>query len=199
MRRLANLLFLSALGIALSACSSVGSGRGAAGPTSSSSHHCGRTLRKAVLRVAREMAGIEWAGSARCAVVVRKVFKMAGLELPAGGNDEGSRPFDWPLTKNLPQGPEYANSLDQDNLGPRLPPDQIQSGDLLFITDTIPGYEHGVVTHVAIAISQDEMVDWSSSQQRVVRRAIATFPGITGVRRPKWFQFPRVSCCCPAS
>lgn len=124
-------------------------------------------MRENVLGVAREWVGREFrAGEVeQCANFVREVFRQA--EVPLG---VASRPSDWELTSGLPQGPDYANSLFGDEVGPQVPLDQLQAGDLLAFRNTYSGdFPADCITHVGIYVGENQMIDRSTSDQPVRR------------------------------
>lgn len=115
-------------------------------------------------------AAREWVGRAfcegeveQCANFVRQVFGEAGVSLAVA-----RRPVDWELTADLPQGPDYANSFFSDEVGVRVPFDELEPGDLLAFRNTYQGdFPPDSITHVGIYSGDNKMIDRSTASEPV--------------------------------
>ncbi len=141
-----------------------------------------------VVKRARAWIGQDFAPgqSAQCANFVRSVFRDVGYELP-----QAAHPDDLVVNPGEDLAPSYADSLAGDEIGPKIPRDQVQGGDLVLFANTYGGYPEGTITHVGIATDHDYMVDRSTSAHPVLERPIGTFWGEAGsfaeARRPRQF------------
>lgn len=115
-----------------------------------------------------------------CASFVRQVFLEAGVKLGVA-----NKPSDHALTRRLPQGPSYANSLAGDEIGIKVPSEaHLAAGDLVFWSGTDPKYPPGVITHVGIYVGGGKVVDRGDA--RVEERPMSTFRHFVEGRRPKF-------------
>jgi cell wall-associated NlpC family hydrolase len=115
-----------------------------------------------------------------CASFVRRVFLEAGIDLPVA-----AKPSDHALTRRMPQGPSYANSLAGDEIGARLGSQrELQQGDLVFWSGTDSKYPPGVITHVGIYVGGGKVIDRGDS--RVEERPMTTFRHFVEARRPNF-------------
>lgn len=91
----------------------------------------------------------------QCANFVRRVAREAGLILPVA-----ERPFDLALTRELPQGPAFANSFFSVAGGRLLGFGDLRSGDLVAFRDTYQGeFPAGCITHVGIWFGDGIVID----------------------------------------
>lgn len=121
-----------------------------------------------VLCVAQSWVGLDFKKGRveQCAAFVRAVFGEAAVPLQVA-----SKPIDWELTRELPQGPDFANSLFSDEVGVKVSSlEEARAGDLLAFRDTYTGeFPEGCVTHVGIYAGDGAMIDRSTSDQPVRR------------------------------
>lgn len=105
----------------------------------------------------------------QCAVEVRRGAEVKGLDLGITKN-----PLDYGMTKHMPQGPGYANSLAGSDITRFVKPGEAKAGDLVFFQNTDPKYLQGVITHVAViskvfADGTKEIIHASSGLKKVTR------------------------------
>lgn len=138
---------------------------------------------QAVVQRAREHVRQPWRDNGPgpfCASFVRQIFLEAGVKLGVA-----NKPSDHALTRSMPQGPSYANSLAGDEIGARVASEtQLNAGDLVFWSGTDPKFPPGVITHVGIYIGGEQVVDRGSV--RVEERPMSTFRHFVEGRRPKF-------------
>jgi cell wall-associated NlpC family hydrolase len=139
----------------------------------------------AVLEHARKHLRQPWRDSGPgpfCASFVRRVFLEAGIKLPVAAT-----PSDYALTRRLPQGPSYANSLAGDEIGGRITSQKdLLAGDLVFWSGTDPKYPPGVITHVGIYVGDGKVIDRGDS--KVEERPMSTFRQFVEARRPTFMR-----------
>ena len=122
-------------------------------------------LRDTLLARAKSWVGHEFAGNKeeQCARFVRRVLAETGMQVPAC-----EKPFDFHLTGELDQGPDFANSFFSAVNGDLLGYADLQPGDLLAFRDTYEGdFPKGCITHVGIYLKEDTMIDRSTQGEPV--------------------------------
>ena len=138
-----------------------------------------------VVRVAESWVGLDFKKGRveQCAAFVRAVFGEAAVPL-----EVASRPVDFELTRELPQGPDFANSFFSDEVGVRVGSlQEARAGDLLAFRDTYEGdFPSGCITHVGIYVGQGCMIDRSTGDQAVRRICLDAWwlERLVEVRRP---------------
>lgn len=148
------------------------------------------TVRK-VVEVARSWNGQDshtagYGAYPFCASFVRYVFRTVlgeKGEMPV----VPSPPYYRKLGLSFAAGKWYADSMAGDEVGPAIPPSQMQPGDLLFFRNTYPGWAEGTITHIGICLEHGGlMADAGSGGIVHVRDQAVYFPGLlVEVRRPK--------------
>ncbi len=114
-------------------------------------------LRATFLNRAKSWVGHRYRASEaeQCANFVRRVAREAGIALPVA-----ERPFDLGLTRELPQGPAFANSFFSVIGGRLLGFGDLKRGDLVAFRDTYEGdFPAGCITHVGIWMGEGTIVD----------------------------------------
>ncbi len=136
----------------------------------------------------RNIRGVKGCPGETCAFFVRHVFKEAL-------HDAGKMPVahNRPYYKNtgirqLTTNENFADGLAGDEIGVKIDPAQMMSGDLLFFKDTYFSKEFpvGSITHVGICIGPGGMMADSSGGECRVQNHKYAFPGkLVEVRRPR--------------
>lgn len=112
-----------------------------------------------------------------CASFVRQVFLEAGVKLGVA-----NKPSDHALTRRLPQGPSYANSLAGDEIGTRITSKlRLAPGDIVFWELTDKKFGRGVISHVGIYVGEDMIID--RGEQNVQKRSLNTYTHFVEARR----------------
>lgn len=117
-----------------------------------------------VIDAARAMLGVDYLWGAEgpngtdCSGLVYWAFTSAGIDIPR------------------------VTAREYQNVFKYVPSDEIQAGDVLYFSYGRLG--RGVVDHIGIAVGGGMMIDASSSQDKVVHRAIDTDNLISGGRLP---------------
>lgn len=147
---------------------------------------------KKVIEIARSwdkksIYGTSGCPNETCAFFVRFVFEQA-LHEAGVMRVADIRPY---YIENkipaLPTGKNFADGLAGDLVGPKVSPQQIQAGDLLFFKDTYNDgtFSKGSITHVGIALDSNGMMADSSGGKCHVRNYKHYFPNkLVEVRRP---------------
>jgi hypothetical protein len=128
-----------------------------------------------------------------CAFFVRHVFKEA-LHNAGRMPVANFRPYyrDHGIGQ-LPTGETFADGLAGDEIGRKIPSDQMMPGDLLFFRDTYNDgtFPVGSITHVGICVASGGQMADSSGGWCSVRNYKDTFPGLlVEVRRPRCVETP---------
>lgn len=137
------------------------------------------------MKVAQEWVGLEFKPGRveQCAAFVRAVFGEAGVPLAVA-----SRPSDWELTRDLPQGPDFANSFFSDEVGNLVTSlQEALPGDLLAFQNTYQGdFPPESITHVGIYAGDGEMIDRSTASEPVRRIRLSDWwrERLVEIRRP---------------
>lgn len=127
-------------------------------------------LRNTLLLRAGSWVGKEFAGSEKeqCANFIRRLLVESGAWTKAA-----NKPFDWHLTKDLPQGPSFANSFFSIENGQLRGYGDLEPGDLIAFRDTYAGdFPAGCITHVGLYYDSDLMIDRSTAGEPVRRQTL---------------------------
>lgn len=122
-------------------------------------------LKKTLLFRARSWVGHDFRGQEKeqCANFIRRLLAESGIRIPAA-----EKPFDINLTKELEQGPDFANSFFSAQNGALLGYGDLEPGDLIAFRDTYEGdFPPGSITHVALWVSDDTVIDRSTAGEPV--------------------------------
>lgn len=118
-------------------------------------------------------AALKWAGkefnpgqTAQCAFFVRHVLKEAGLNIPIAQ-------LSWDGLRGGGEG--LAAAFFGDEIGDRIPKNQLQPGDLVAFKNTYGNYPEGAITHVGIYVGNGMMVDRPTAAAPVKHRSIDVF------------------------
>ena len=138
----------------------------------------------------KSIYGIKGCPGETCSFFVRHVFKEAlhdAGKMPVAH----SRPYYRDNgVKQLSTSEDFADGLAGDEIGIKIAPDQMMSGDLLFFRDTYRGdFPVGSITHVGICVGPGGLMADSSGGRCHVRNYKQTFPGLlVEVRRPRCLE-----------
>ena len=135
------------------------------------------------IKTARQYVGkcFEAGVPEQCANFQRALFKRMGIDLGAS-----KQPLDWEQTKNMPQGPGYANSLNGKDIGQVIEkPEDLQPGDLVFFQNTYGDFPKGTDTHVGAYIGNGKIVHRPTRTGEVVEESLANMPNFHNGIRPK--------------
>lgn len=140
-----------------------------------------RKIAEVALAYARSGKNFKPGVSARCQDFVNYITEKAGWKIPST-----KQPLDGEYVGKL-----MANRFAGPDIGQIITdPEQIQPGDIILYTDTYGNFrnypKNGLtpdVTHVAIAINKDQIVDRG---RRVSLRSIKTFKYRSGPKKGQW-------------
>jgi len=122
-------------------------------------------LRNTLLARARSWVGHDFEGKNKeqCANFVRRVLAESCLQVGVA-----DKPFDYHLTGELSQGAAFANSFFSSENGALQGYGDLRPGDLVAFRDTYEGdFPAGCITHVAIWVDQDTVIDRSTAGEPV--------------------------------
>ena len=122
-------------------------------------------LRKTLMIRARSWIGHDFRGQEKeqCANFIRRLLAESGIRVRAT-----EKPFDLNLTEGLAQGPAFANSFFSAQNGALLGYGDLEPGDLVAFRDTYEGdFPAGSITHVALWVDQDKIIDRSTGGEPV--------------------------------
>ncbi len=139
----------------------------------------------------KSIYGVKGCPGETCSFFVRHVFKEAlhdAGKMPVAH----SRPYYINNgIKQLPTNIDFADGLAGDEIGAKIDPAQMMSGDLLFFKDTYysSDFPVGSITHVGICVGPGGLMADSSGGRCHVRNYKQTFPGLlVEVRRPRCLE-----------
>lgn len=123
----------------------------------------------------------------QCANFVRHLFGEFELELPVV-----CQPCDWSLTKDLEQGPTFANSFFGSETGPLISSlSKARCGDLLAFSDTYEGdFPKGCITHVGIYWGEGMMIHRGTFSKPVEKQRLTDWwrERLVEIRRPECLE-----------
>lgn len=115
----------------------------------------------------------------QCANWVRHIIGKCGV--PLGVSED---PLDAEQTRNLGQGPSFANSFFGEDVGTIIHDvTKLRPGDVVGFFNTVGDYLPGTLTHAGVYVGDGQVVDRPTKDKPVSKRNIADFPhGAVGVR-----------------